>query len=297
MAQLPRVDRSRSGVLAALAAFFLWGILPIFWKLLDFLPPPSIVAQRTIWSLFLVLSILWWRGEGRLLGEGLRSRRVLGWHLLSGCLLASNWLLYVWATLNGRILEAALGYYLNPFFNMLFGALYFGDKNSRWQLAAIALALCGVAVQVPAVGHFPWVALTLAFTFSLYAVVRKQAPLGSLVGLAAETSLLAPFALAWLVFSNSSAAVAFGGTWAHAALVMGAGFATALPLLFFGHATRTLRLTTLGILQFLGPTIQLFIGWKLYDEPMTGTRLLSFGMIWLAVGIYAADAGIKKYPD
>ncbi|MES2924347.1 MAG: EamA family transporter RarD [Verrucomicrobiota bacterium] len=291
------MDRTRSGVLAALAAFFLWGILPIFWKLLDFLPPPSIVAQRTLWSLLLVLVILFWRGEGRALLAALRSPRVLGWHLLSGSLLASNWLLYVWATLNDRIIEGALGYYLNPFFNMLFGALWFGDKNSRWQLAAIALALGGVALQVPAVGHFPWVALTLAITFSLYAVVRKRAPLGSLTGLAAETSLLAPLALIWLVIANKSPADAFGGSAMHAALVVGTGLATALPLLCFGHAARSIRLTTLGILQFLGPTIQFFIGWKLYGEPMTGVRLLSFGLIWLAVGIFAADAAKSPVND
>ncbi len=290
IAQLPGVERTRSGVLAALAAFLLWGILPVFWKLLDFLPPLSIVAQRTLWSLLLVLGILAWRGEGRALITALRSPRVLGWHLLSGSLLASNWLLYVWATLNHRILEGALGYYLNPFFNMLFGALWFGDKNSRWQLAAIALALGGVALQIPAVGHFPWVGLTLAVTFSLYAVVRKRAPLGSLTGLAAETSLLAPLALLWLVIANNSPTAAFGGSGFHAILVVGTGLATALPLLCFGYAARTIRLTTLGILQFIGPTIQFFIGWKLYDEPMTGARLLSFGLIWLAVAIYAADA-------
>jgi chloramphenicol-sensitive protein RarD len=288
------VDRTRSGVLAAVAAFSLWGVLPVFWKLLSFLPPSSIVAQRTVWSLLLVMAVLGWRKEGRLLVNGLRSPRVLGWHFLSGCLLASNWLLYVWATLNGRIIEAALGYYLNPFFNMLFGAIWFGDKNSRWQLAAIGLALGGVALQVPAVGHFPWVALVLALTFSIYAVVRKQAPLGSLMGLAAETSLLAPFALIWLMWSSSSPSAAFGGTWAHAGLVIGTGLATALPLLFFGHATRTLRLTTLGILQFIGPTLQFFIGWKLYGEPMTGTRLLSFSLIWLAIGVYAVDANSRK---
>ncbi|GAA5127420.1 EamA family transporter RarD [Luteolibacter yonseiensis] len=292
--QIPRVDRTRSGVLAALAAFFLWGILPIFWKLLDFLPPPSIVAQRTVWSLLIVLAILWWKGEGRALATGMKSPRVLGWHFLSGGLLASNWLLYVWATLNGHIIEAALGYYLNPFFNMLFGALWFGDTNSRWQMAAIALALGGVALQVPAVGHFPWIAVVLALTFSLYAVVRKRAPLGSLVGLAAETVLLAPIGLVWLFHKHGSTGEAFGGSLPHAGLVIVTGFATALPLLFFGHATRTIRLTTLGILQFLGPTLQFFIGWKLYGEPMTGGRLVSFGLIWLAVGIYAADALLKK---
>lgn len=290
MAQFPGVNRTRSGVLAALAAFFLWGVLPIFWKLLDFLPPATIVAQRTLWSLLLVLGLVCWKGEGRALLAALKSPRTLGWHFLSGGLLASNWLLYVWATLNGHIIEAALGYYLNPFFNMLFGAIWFGDKNSRWQLSAIGLALAGVTLQASAVGHFPWIAVTLAMTFSLYAVVRKRAPLGALAGLTLETSLLAPVAVGWLILSNGSTAEAFGGRGPHALLIIGTGLATALPLLLFGHAARTIRLTTLGILQFLGPTIQFFIGWKLYDEPMTGRRLLSFGLIWLAIAIYAADA-------
>ncbi len=284
------MDRTRSGVLAALAAFFLWGILPVFWKWLAFLSSPSIVAQRTVWSLFLVLAIVLWRGEGRLLIVGLKSPRAQAWHLLSGALLASNWLLYVWATLNGHIIEAALGYYLNPFFNMLFGALLFGDRSSWLQIVAIALALSGVVLQLPAAGHFPWIAVTLALTFSFYTVVRKRTPLGSLAGLAAESGLLAPFALGWLFLNYDTVAEAFGGTPSHAALVIGTGFATALPLLFFGHATRTLRLTTLGILQFLGPTIQFFIGWKLYDEPMASGRLFSFCLIWVAVVLYAADS-------
>ena len=281
------MSHSRSGVLAALAAFFLWGVLPMFWKQLAFLPPATIVAQRTLWSLAFLLPILWWSGEVRLLVRGLRTPRAVAWQLLSGVLLSSNWLIYVWATLNGRILEGSLGYYLNPFFNMLFGALWFGDRHSRPQLAAIGLALAGVALQIPAVGHFPWVALTLALTFSLYAVVRKRAPLGALAGLTAEASLLAPFALAWLIYSSATPAAAFGSSPGQVLLVIGTGLATALPLLCFGHATRTLRLTTLGILQFLGPTLQFLIGWKFYGEPMTTTRLLSFSLIWLAVALYA----------
>jgi chloramphenicol-sensitive protein RarD len=283
------MSHSRSGVLAALAAFFLWGVLPIFWKQLAFLPPATIVAQRTLWSLVFLLPILWWSGEVRLLVRGLRTPRAAAWQLLSGVLLSSNWLLYVWATLNGRILEGSLGYYLNPFFNMLFGALWFGDRHSRPQLAAIGLALAGVALQIPAVGHFPWVALTLALTFSLYAVVRKRAPLGALAGLTAEASLIAPVAVTWLLYSSATPAAAFGNSPGQVLLVIGTGLATALPLLCFGHATRTLRLTTLGILQFLGPTLQFLIGWKFYGEPMTTTRLLSFSLIWLAVALYAVS--------
>ncbi len=284
------MDRTRSGILAALAAFFLWGILPIFWTTLNFLLPASIVAQRTVWSLVLLTAIVCWCGQGAAFASALRSPRILGWFLLSGLLLAANWLLYVWATLNHHIIEAALGYYLNPFFNMLLGAVCFGDKNSRRQFLAIILAMAGVALQIPAVGHFPWIALILAGSFSLYALVRKLAPLDSLVGLATETSLLAPLALMWLILNHSSPASAFGGTWEHTGLVIATGLATAAPLLFFSYAARTIRLTTLGILQFLAPTLQFFIGWKLYNEPMTGSRLLSFALIWLAVSIYAFDS-------
>lgn len=278
-------------MLAAVAAFFLWGVLPVYWKALDgVLPPSSIVAQRTLWSLVLLLAILWIKGGLGPLAAALGSPRALVWHLLSGWLLAANWLLYVWATLNERILEGALGYYLNPFFNMLFGAWWFGERHNRWQLAAIGLALAGVALQMPAVGHFPWIALVLALTFSLYGVVRKRAPLDSLPGLTAETVLLAPVALGWLLLHSASPAEAFGGSSHHALLIVGTGLATAAPLLCFGHAARSISLTTLGILQFLGPTLQFVIGWKLYGEPMSGVRLLSFGLIWLAVAIYAADA-------
>jgi chloramphenicol-sensitive protein RarD len=177
---------------------------------------------------------------------------------------------------------------------MLFGFLWFGERHNRLQLAAIALALAGVAMQVPAVGRFPWVAITLALTFSLYAVVKKRAPLGARLGLTAETGMLAPIALVWLVVSSPTPAAAFGGSWPHAVLVVGSGLATTMPLIFFGHAVRTIRLTTLGILQFLGPTLQFFIGWKLYGEPMTGPRLLSFALIWLAVAIYAADSARSR---
>lgn len=294
LGQRPRVERNRTGVLAALAAFFLWGVLPVFWKQISFLPPTSIVSQRTLWSLVILVLILLWNKEVRILANILRQPKSAAWHLLSGTLLASNWLLYVWATLNGRILEGALGYYLNPFFNMLFGVLWFGERHSRMQLTAIAIALCGVALQFPALGHFPWVAVTLALTFSLYAVVKKRAPLGSRQGLTVETILLAPVALGWLLFHSASPAAAFGGTWPHALLVIATGAATTLPLLCFGHAAKAISLTTLGILQFLGPTLQFLIGWLMYGEPMSPTRLASFGLIWLAIAIYAAEARFRE---
>lgn len=288
------MDRNRSGVLAALAAFFLWGVLPLFWKQFDFLPPASIVAQRTLWSLAILLVILCHKRETSGLLDHLRRPRLAIWHLLSGTLLAANWLLYVWATLNDRILEGALGYYLNPFLNMLFGVLWFGERHNRLQLAAIALALCGVALQIPAAGSFPWVAVALATTFSLYAVVKKRSPLESRLGLTMETVLLAPVALGWLLHHGHSPREAFGGTVPHALLVAASGIATTLPLIFFGHAARNISLTTLGILQFLGPTLQFLIGWRFYGEPVTTGRLVTFALIWTAVGIYAIDARLRE---
>jgi len=281
-------------VLAAIAAFFLWGILPVFWKQLSFLPPVSIVAQRTVWSLVLLLAILGFRGELKKLITGLRSPKIIGWHFASGILLSANWLLYVWSTLNGHIVEAALGYYLNPFFNMLFGALWFGERHNRLQFTAIGLALIGVAFQIPGIGGVPWIALILAISFSLYAVIRKRAPLDSLTGLTAETVLLAPIALIWLIATSSTPADAFGNTPVQIFTVISTGLATAAPLLCFGYAARKISLTTLGVLQFLGPTIQFFIGWKLYGEPMTQMRLISFALIWLAIAIYAFDAFRKR---
>ncbi|MCW1921491.1 EamA family transporter RarD [Luteolibacter arcticus] len=291
------MNESRSGTASAVVAFFLWGVLPVFWKSLGFLPPLSIIAHRTLWSLVLLAVLM---GGRRQLGEvvrGLSSWRGVGWHLLSGGLLASNWLLYVWATLNGRILEGALGYYLNPFLNMLFGAWFFGERQNRRQLLAVGIALAGVACQFPAVKGVPWVALVLAITFALYAVVRKKAPLGALAGLTAETTLMAPLAVGWLAWQAFRGEAWFGNGSTQALLIIGTGLATATPLLCFGHATRTISLTTLGILQFIGPTLQFLIGWRLYGEPMNALRLVSFGLIWTAVAIYAADAMTRSSQD
>jgi chloramphenicol-sensitive protein RarD len=268
-------------------------VLPLYWKQIDFMAAPSIVAHRTIWSLVILSIILIARREIRRLFSQFDSPAALAWLLLSGSLLAANWILYVWATLNERILEGSLGYYLNPFFNMLFGAIWFGELHNRAQAIAIALALCGVVIQLPAAGTFPWVAFTLAVTFSLYAVIKKRSPTGSRLGLTAESALLTPVALIWLCWQFDSPAAAFGGSWTHALWLLGAGVATTAPLLCFGYAARNIRLTTLGMVQFIGPTAQLFIGWKVYGEPMPMARILSFSLIWAAIAVYTWD-GIRR---
>lgn len=293
------VTGSAKGLVAGVLAFLLWGVLPIYWKFLEGVHPFSIVAQRTCWTCLMLWPLLWWRGVGiggggRVIGVG---GRVIAWHFLSGGLIGGNWLLYVWATINERMIEGALGYYMNPFFNMLFGALWFGERQNRLQMVAILVAFGGVMLQIPGVGHFPWVALTLGVTFSLYGVVRKRSRLGALDGLTVETSVLVPVALGWLLWRSSGVVDAFGGSWGSAALLVGTGVVTAAPLLLFGFASRNIRLSTLGMLQFIGPTCQFFIGWKVYGEPMTGVRLMSFSLIWLAIGLYAADALRRRRND
>jgi len=279
------VSGSAKGTLAGVIAFGLWGVLPIYWKHLDFLDSAGIVAQRTCWTCLVLWPLLWWRRIG------IRAdMKTLSWHLVSGILIGGNWVIYVWSTLNDRMIEGALGYYINPFFNMLFGALWFGERQNRLQMAAIITAFSGVLLQIPGVGHFPWVAITLGLTFSLYGVVRKRSKLGALDGLTVETTVLVPFALLWLVLNSTSVPEAFGGSWVNALLLAGTGIVTAIPLLLFGFASRNIRLSTLGMLQFIGPTMQFFIGWKMYGEPMTPVRLASFGLIWLAIALYAWDS-------
>ena len=284
------VTGGAKGLWAGIVAFGIWGVLPVYWKQLEFMGATSLVAQRTCWTLLALWPLLLLRRKGIS-----ADRQVIAWHFLSGALIAGNWLLYVWATLNDRMIEGALGYYINPFFNMLFGALWFGERHSRLQLAAIATAFSGVLLQMPGVGHFPWVALALGSSFSLYGVVRKRSPLGALDGLAVETTVLAPFALAWLFMAHSSVPQAFGESWPHALLIAGTGLVTAVPLLLFAFASRNIRLCTLGMLQFIGTTMQFFIGWKIYGEPMTTVRLLSFGLIWLAIALYGWDS-LRRRP-
>lgn len=277
---------SARGITSALAAFFLWGILPLYWKALGSFPASNIIAHRTIWALFVLWGILFWQRKGWRTLRHLTDIRLVAWHAISGLLLGGNWLLYVWATLHEHIIEAALGYYLNPFFNMLFGYLLFAERQSRLQQISIGIALAGVAIQFRGSHGFPWIALTLALSFSLYAVVRKRSSLGSLQGLSLETLLLAPFALVWLSISSPSLHAVMQNHDSNTWLLMTTGIATAAPLLCFGHAARTISLTTLGILQFLGPTLQFLIGWLVYRESMNWERTLSFVMIWTAVGLY-----------
>lgn len=281
-------------LIAGAGAFFLWGILPLYWKSLSEIPPTTIIAHRTLWSLIMLWAILAVKGRAFSTLRELRRPSVVLWHLLSGFLLADNWLLYVWATLNGHIIEGAQGYYLNPFFNMLFGFLFFGERQNRLQQVSIALALMGVILQFQGQQGFPWIAIALALSFSLYAVVRKKSPLESLPALCVETLLLVPIAIIWLFVKTPTILDSLQTLNATSILLVCTGIATATPLLLFGFAAKNISLSTLGILQFIGPSIQFLLGWLHYGEPMTLHRTIAFVMIWSAIALYLVSLRKKQ---
>ena len=276
---------SSKGALAAIAAFSLWAALPIFWKTLESVPVLEATAHRVVWTLLILILLL--SSKSQLGGtlRSLNSPKIIIIHLIAAMCLAGNWLIYVWATLNERILEGALGYYITPFLYILLGSIFLGEKHSRMQLAAIAVAAGGVALQFPAVQGVPWVAFALAFSFAGYGMIRKKSPLGSLDGLTLETLIMLPFAIGYLVIVHQNAG-AFGTETTISLLLMATGIATAAPLLCFARGARSISLSLLGILQFIGPTGQLIIGWLIYHEPMPVIRFLSFALIWLAVALY-----------
>lgn len=280
------MNDSSKGTLAAIVAFSLWGVLPVFWKALGGVPVLELTAHRVVWTLVILLIILSAKGSFKQTTAAFKSPKIIAIHTLAALLLASNWLIYVWATLNDRILEGALGYYINPFLYILLGRIFLGERHSRLQLMAIVVAAAGVALQFPAVEGVPWAAFGLAFSFAGYGMIRKKSPLGSFSGLTMETTLMLPISLVYLAIMQEHAASPFGSDAYSTMLLICTGAATAAPLLFFARGARSISLSLLGILQFIGPTGQFFIGWLVYEEDLPPLRLASFALIWAAVILY-----------
>lgn len=283
-------SRPASGILAAAAAFLAWGLLPVYWKALAAAPALEIICHRMVWSLACTAALLLIQGRMAEARAALSSRRDILLLSASSLLLGGNWLLYVWSVNSGRVLEASLGYYLNPLVNVILGVLIFRDRLSRVQLAAVALAGAGVAVQLAAQGRPPWIALGVAVGFGLYGAVRKLSSLGALPGLFVETATLsAPAAgyLAWLWLHGQGAFLRLGaGT---DALLAGAGVITTLPLLAFAFGARRITLTTLGVLQYLSPTGMFLLGVLAYGEPFGASHAATFGLIWSGVALYTVE--------
>ena len=282
-------SEARIGIGYALLAFSAWGFLPIYWKLLDTIPSLEILAHRMVWSvLFLVglLAVQKRLGEFRdLLKNPIYICMLLG----TAVFLGINWFVYIYGVNTNQIVETSLGYYINPLFNVLLGAIFLKERLNFWQSLALGMATLGVLNFLWYFDSLPWIALSLAFTFSFYGLLRKMMPVKPLVGLFVETVLLSPFAVVMIVVWNLDGTGNIGGEWRNVILLVGAGVVTSLPLLWFTNAGKRLRYTTLGFIHYMTPSIQLVIGVYLYNEPFTSTHAVTFGLIWTGLIIYSIN--------
>ncbi|MEK7468131.1 MAG: EamA family transporter RarD [Planctomycetota bacterium] len=286
--------RARGGVLWAVLAYGSWGVFPIYWKQLRHIPAFEVLCHRVLWSCALVGIAMAIQGQLGAIRSALadsKTRRVL---LASTALIGVNWFLFIWAVTSGRILQASLGYYMNPLVNVALGRLVLGERISPAAAVAVALAAAGVAIMAAGTGAVPWVAVSLAVTFALYGLCRKTVAVGPLVGLSVETILIAPVAAIALavLFARGQAATQHA-TRIEWIFLAGSGFPTAIPLLAFAEAARRLRFITVGILQYIAPTLQFLCAVAIYHEAFTRNHAVAFGCIWGAVAIYAVDSIVR----
>jgi chloramphenicol-sensitive protein RarD len=280
-----------SGFWSGVAAYTIWGLVPLYWKLLTHVPAIQVLGHRIVWSLaVLIILVAAMRRNGRAT-LGAVSRRVVGLYAIAAALIAANWFLYIYAVNAGFIVETSLGYYITPLVNVLFGVVVFHERMRPAQWVAIAIATVGVVQLTFAYGALPWIAFGLAASFGSYGLAKKKAPLDPVEGLTLETAILAPVAILFLVMLHRSGEGAFLRTGATSdALMIGGGLVTTVPLLLFAAAVRSVPLSVIGILQYIGPTLQFLLGVFVYHEPFSRTQLIGFSIVWAALAIYAGDS-------
>ena len=277
-------------MLAALGAYGLWGLLPIFFKLLHEVAPVEVVSQRVIWSLLLILGVLAARrGLGPLL-SAFRDSKLLLPLAGSALFIGINWVTYVWSVNNDHVIAASLGYFLNPLVNVALGVLVLKEKLRRAQVLAIAIATLGVAIMAAAALTTLWISVLLALSFAFYGLIRKMTPVPPMAGLGVETLILTPFALAYLLWLSAHGGISLGTnayvTW----LLIASGALTTIPLVLFAMAAHRLPMATLGLMQYLAPSLQFLCGVFLYGEKLSHGQMASFALIWLGLILFAGDS-------
>lgn len=280
--------------MAAASAFGIWGLFPLFLKALQAAPPLQIIAHRVAWSVVFVIGWMLGRRELHKLAATLTSFRALRLLIATAVLISINWLVYVWGVNNGHVVDTSLGYFINPLVNVLLGVALLSEKLNRWQWTSVALATTGVIYLTVMTGNLPWIALTLAFSFGFYGFLRKIAAVDALPGLATETVLILPIALAYLLWCESQAVGVFGHTTGTMdTLLILSGPLTAIALVLFAYGARSIPYSTLGLMQYVAPSLQLLCGIFIFHEPFQMSRAIGFAFIWLALLIYAGDGLIS----
>lgn len=279
----------RRGVWAAVVAYVLWGILPIYWKLVQAAPALEILGHRIVWSVVFLLGLLLVSRQAKQWIGVWHRPKILLTYAISAALLSINWLTYIWSVNAGYIVDSSLGYFITPLFSVLLGVVFLKERLRRGQAVAVAVAALGVLYLALNYGVVLWIPLTLAISFGLYGLLRKLTPLDALAALALETSLIFLPAALYLGWRQAQGLAAFGADWRLSVLLILAGVVTGLPLLLFGYGARRITLISLGILQYIAPTLQFLIGVAIYGEAFTPTRLIGFALIWGAILIYWTD--------
>ncbi|MDJ0699239.1 MAG: EamA family transporter RarD [Woeseiaceae bacterium] len=283
----------RTGVLLGLGAYTLWGVFPVYFKLVAEVAPLEVLTHRIVWAVPFGALIILARSQWREVVRAFSDPRTVAWLALAAVSIAANWLIYIWAVQNDRILESSLGYYINPLMYVVAGIWIFSESLSRLQLIAVLSAAIGVAVLTISLGEFPWVAVSLAALFTAYGVIRKQAPVGAMPGLFVETVLLFLPALVFMLWLGTQRRLEFGNETSMTLMLLSAGPITVVPLVLFAFAAKRLELVTIGFMQFLGPTLQFLIGlW--YGERLTTAHIICFGFVWAAVVVFSIDALQKQ---
>ncbi|PRO64828.1 EamA family transporter RarD [Alkalicoccus urumqiensis] len=285
-------DERSKGIAAGIGAYSLWGLLPIYWKLLGEISAGEVLAHRIVWSFLFLILLFWALRKLGTLKEDLRyikdHPKISAGIMLSAFFISINWILFIWAVAAERVVEVSLGYYINPLINVVLGVLFFKESLSNRQRTAVGLAVCGVLILTISFGQIPYVALALAFSFGMYGLVKKQTQIGAMTGLILETMFLLPPAIVYLlIIHRDLSSILYLPDLSTALLLAGTGAATAVPLLLFGSAARLIPLSLLGFLQYIAPTSMLFLGVLVYGEPFTAAHGAAFAFIWTALLLYS----------
>lgn len=283
-------DQSLAGAAAALVAFSIWGLFPLYFKAVSHLPPFEILAHRIVWTVLFVGLLIVFTGGYQRLTAVFQNKKLLATLLLSSTLVSINWLVFIWAVANDRVLESSLGYFINPLVNVALGMIFLKERLRTWQWIAVGLSFLAVGNLIVQHGVFPWIALTVSITFGFYGLVRKVAVVDAYSGIFVETTLILPPMLAYLIYVGFEGSGAFDPMDLKlTGLLMMAGLMTATPLVLFAIAAKRLRLATVGFFQYIAPTGHFLLAVFLYNEPFTDVHKITFGMIWLALAIYSTD--------
>jgi chloramphenicol-sensitive protein RarD len=268
----------------------MWGVAPMYFKLLTSVPALEIVMHRIVWSVLVLCVLIFFRKKFGQVRTAIKDPKILKTLLISGLLLAVNWLIFIWAVNNNHLLDASLGYFINPLFNVLLARLFLQESLTRLQLLAVFVVLTGVVILVLSYGRIPWIALTLAISFSIYGLLRKKVAVDSMPGLLIESSMMLPFAVLYWVVADTSSGNMFVNTVDLNVILLFAGVVTTAPLLCFTAAARRIRYTTLGFFQYIGPSIMFLLAVMHYQEPLDSARVITFVFVWSALLIYVYDS-------